>query len=171
MRTLATAFVLLLSTGAPLAAEPVELVVVDKSDRELRLMSVDATVGTTVGDAAVLMRFPVAFGGDPVGHKQREGDGRTPEGRYTLDWRNPNSAFHRSIHVSYPNEADRAAAARRGEDPGGMIMLHGQRNGLGWLSRLTQRFDWTEGCIALRNDDMDHVWDNVPNGTPIVIQP
>ena len=159
---LAAALAIALSTGAAYAA-PVDLVVVDKSDRELRLMGDEG--GT------VLMRFPVALGGDPVGHKTREGDGRTPEGRYTLDWRNPDSAFHRSIHVSYPNEADRAAAAERGEDPGGMIMLHGQRNGLGWLGWLTQRFDWTEGCIALANDDMDVVWDNVPNGTPIVIQP
>lgn len=150
-----------------LACCTVDHVLVDKSERVLRLMAVDPDAA---GETTVLMEFPVAFGGDPVGHKRREGDGRTPEGRYTLDWRNPDSAFHRSIHVSYPNDADRAAAAARGEDPGGMIMLHGQRNGFGWLEWLTQRFDWTEGCIALRNDHMDVVWDNVPNGTPILIQ-
>ena len=151
-----------------LACCTVDHVLVDKSDRVLRLMSRDAGA---LGETTVFMEFPVAFGGDPIGHKRREGDGRTPEGRYTLDWRNPDSAFHRSIHVSYPNEADRAAAAKRGEDPGGMIMVHGQRNGLGWLGWLTQRFDWTEGCIALRDDHMDLVWSNVPNGTPVVIRP
>ena len=161
--------IVLLACSIDLAAAccGVDLVVVDKSDRELRLMS----SGGDAGEKTVLMRFPVAFGGDPVGHKRREGDGRTPEGRYSLDWRNEDSAFYRSIYVSYPNEADRAAAAERGEDPGGMIMLHGQRNGFGWLAWLTQRFDWTEGCIALTNDDMDAVWRNVPNGTPILIQP
>ena len=147
----------------PPIGEPVGLVLVDKSDRELRLLSLDET--------RILARFPAAFGDDPIGHKEREGDERTPEGRYTLDWRNPRSGYHLSIHVSYPNAADVAAAEARGESPGGMIMIHGQPNGFGWLAPILQMRDWTDGCIALSNAHMDVVWEHVPNGTPIIIRP
>ena len=165
--SVATTGALTLAATAPGATppidEPVGLVLIDKSDRELRLLARD--------EARVLARFPAAFGDDRVGHKQREGDERTPEGRYTLDWRNPNSGYHLSIHVSYPNAADVAAAEVRGESPGGMIMVHGQPNGFGWLAPLLQLDDWTDGCIALANAHMDVVWEHVPNGTPILIRP
>jgi len=143
-------------------AEPtVDLVRVDKSDRRLELLA----------DGIVLRAYPIALGGSPVGHKSRVGDERTPEGRYLLDWRNPGSAYHRSIHISYPNAVDQAAAASRGVDPGGMIMIHGQPNGFGWWSWILQLVDWTDGCIALADADMDEVWGMVQNGTPIEISP
>lgn len=115
--------------------------------------------------------YPIALGGDPIGHKQEEGDQRTPEGNYVLDWRNPKSAFHLSLHVSYPNANDQARAEVRGVSPGGMIMVHGQRNGFGWLGGLTQRWDWTDGCIAVSNVAMEEIWRAVPVGTPIRIEP
>ena len=137
-------------------------VVVDKSERALWLMDGDA----------VLARYPVSLGADgDGGHKQREGDERTPEGRYALDWRNAESAYHRSIRVSYPDDADAARARIQGDDPGGMIMIHGARNGLGWLGRLHRALDWTDGCIAVTNAEMDQIWATVPDGTPIDIRP
>lgn len=146
---------------AEAAAERVDLVRVDKAGRRMELVS----------DGRVVRTYSIALGGDPIGHKQREGDGRTPEGRYVLDWRNGGSAFHKSIHVSYPNAADKASAARRGVDPGGMIMIHGQPNGFGWAAWMIQWFDWTDGCIAVTDDEMDEIWDMVGNGTPIEIRP
>lgn len=118
-----------------------------------------------------LRSYPVSLGGDPVGHKRREGDERTPEGRYVLDYRNPASAAHRSIHVSYPDWADVARARAEGVPPGGMIMVHGITNGLGWLGRLHRLWDWTDGCIAVTNAEMDEIWNAVPDGTPIEIRP
>ena len=115
--------------------------------------------------------FKVAFGANPEGHKEQQGDERTPEGRYTLGYKNANSAYYKSIHISYPNDRDRENARKRGVDPGGHIMVHGQRNGYGALSTFVQLFNWTNGCIALSNRDMDVVWDAVNPGTPIEIRP
>jgi murein L,D-transpeptidase YafK len=140
----------------------VTLVVLSKAERSLRL--VDAR-------GNVVARYDVALGSDPVGHKQREGDGRTPEGRYVLDWRNPASAYHLSLHVSYPDAADREAADARGDAPGGMIMIHGIRNGLGWIGAAHRLMDWTDGCIAVTNEEIREIWGLVPNGTPIEIRP
>ncbi len=140
----------------PASGFTADKVVVDKSDRRLDL----------VADGKVVASFPVALGGNPVGHKQREGDRRTPEGSYILDWRNPNSRFHLSLHVSYPNDADRARALAAGVSPGGDIMVHG--HGLGFPGLLP--YDWTDGCIAVANADMDVIWAAVPDGTTIEIQ-
>ena len=140
---------------------PVDRVRVVKSTRTLYLMHGDT----------VVRRFKVALGGTPVGRKQREGDQRTPEGRYVLDFRKADSGFYRALHVSYPDPQDRARAQAQGVEPGGAIMIHGQRNGLGWLGGLTQRFDWTDGCIALSNADMAQVWQLVQVPTPIDIEP
>lgn len=139
----------------------VDLVRVDKSERKLELLSGEVVVRS----------YGIALGASPVGHKLQEGDERTPEGRYVLDWRNPNSAFTKSIHVSYPNAIDRAAAKRAGVDPGGMIMIHGQSKGFGWWSWLMQLYDWTNGCIAVTDEDMAEIWQMVENGTPIEINP
>lgn len=119
----------------------------------------------------VLATFPVAFGANPLGHKQQEGDERTPEGSYRLDFKKADSGYFRAIHISYPNATDQADARRRGVSPGGFVMIHGQRNGFGWASFITQRFNWTNGCIALRNEDMAIVWEAVEPGTPIEIRP
>lgn len=117
----------------------------------------------------VVASYAISLGGSPEGHKSQEGDQKTPEGRYILDYKNENSSFYRSMHISYPNAEDIQQAERRGVSPGGMIMVHGQRNGAGWLSGLMQRFDWTDGCIAITNDEMDEFMGLVEPGTPIEI--
>ncbi len=157
-------FALALLAAMPASAgehSRIDLVIVEKATRTMMLMSGEEVVRS----------YDIALGDSPVGHKQREGDERTPEGRYVLDWRNPNSSFHLSIHISYPNEADRAAAAAAGYSPGGDIMIHGQPNGFGWWSWLLQRVDWTDGCIAVTDAEMDEIWNMVENGTPIEIRP
>jgi murein L,D-transpeptidase YafK len=138
-----------------------DLVVVEKSRHLLILFDHGKAFAT----------FHVAFGANPHGHKQEEGDNRTPEGRYMLDLRKENDRYHHAIHISYPNAADRANAKTHGVSPGGDVMVHGQRNGFGWAAFVTQHFDWTHGCIAMSNDDLDKVWDAVPINTPIEIRP
>ena len=115
--------------------------------------------------------FPVTFGSNPKGHKQMRGDGRTPEGSYVLDYKNPNSKFYKSIHISYPDQHDRDHARRNGMDPGGDIMIHGQPNGYGWAAPVLQLFSWTDGCVALSDSNMDVIWESVDPGTPIEIRP
>ena len=143
------------------AQAPIDLVRVIKSERTLML----------IAEGRVIHEFKVALGGNPKGHKQQEGDKRTPEGRYTLDYKKADSAFYKAIHISYPNSGDVASAKKRGVSPGGLIMIHGQQNGVGWFGFLSQRFDWTDGCIALKNDEMDVVWNLVKEGTQIEILP
>ncbi|MCR9214374.1 MAG: L,D-transpeptidase family protein [Proteobacteria bacterium] len=145
---------------ARLALAEADLVLVDKSDRQLYIME----------KGKILRQFSIALGGNPKGHKLQEGDQKTPEGVYVLDYINENSAYHRSMHISYPTDQDRFAAKIRGVEPGGMIMIHGQKNGAGIFSALTQLFDWTEGCIALTNDEMDEFLALVPVGTTIHIR-
>jgi murein L,D-transpeptidase YafK len=115
--------------------------------------------------------YRISLGAKPQGHKQQQGDKRTPEGRYTLDYRNPNSAYYKSIHISYPNSKDRAAAREKGWNPGGDIMIHGQPNGYGWMGIVSQFYDWTDGCIAVSNSEMEEIWTTVKVGTPIEIRP
>lgn len=156
---LAVALFFVLAAGVAQAG--VDLVRVFKAERRMEL----------VDDGKAIRGYAIALGANPVGHKQREGDERTPEGRYVLDWRNSGSAFHKSIHISYPDAADRAAAAARGESPGGDIMIHGQANGWGWWGFLLQTVDWTNGCIAVTDAEIDEIWALVPDGTPIEIKP
>ena len=140
----------------------VDFVLVSKRERKLYLYEGDKVVKS----------YPVSLGKQPDGQKIREGDSRTPEGLYTLDWRNPNSKFFRSIHVSYPNVSQKRNAKEAGVDPGGAIMIHGQPND--WAERIQLTFahkDWTEGCIAVENQDMLEIWDLVRDGTPIKINP
>jgi murein L,D-transpeptidase YafK len=138
-----------------------DYVVVDKSDRKLILYKA----------GRVLREFDVALGQMPNGPKQREGDFRTPEGRYFLDDRNVNSDFFLSIHVSYPNEADRARARELGVDPGGQIMIHGLPNDPKYDLSHYQHTDWTDGCIAVSNSDMVDIWLMTRESTPIEIRP
>lgn len=110
----------------------------------------------------------IQLGDEPVGPKRFQGDERTPEGRYVIDWGNPASAYHLSLHISYPNAADRAYAAAQGRSAGGMIMIHGQPDD--WpASRVPG--DWTDGCIAVSNDEIEALWQAVADGTPIQIEP
>lgn len=160
-KTLFTILLLVLQTAAGETKEIADAVLVVKSEKRLYLMQ----------DGAQLASFPVTFGGQPTGHKKQRGDQRTPEGHYMLDYKNPNSKFYKSIHISYPNRQDRINAVQRGVDPGGDIMIHGQLNGWEWASPLVQFFSWTDGCIALSNRNMDRVWKAINPGTPIEIRP
>ncbi len=137
----------------------IDKVFVDKSERRLQLLSGDT----------VIKSYHIALGGNPIGHKQQKGDNRTPVGSYLLDYKNENSIAHRSIHVSYPNAADKARAQSLGVDAGGDIMIHGQMNCFGHLAWLNQKRDWTEGCIAVTNEEMDEIMAAVNVGTPIEI--
>lgn len=150
---------LLILLATPVLAD-VDRVWVVKSDSRMYLLDGDD----------VVREFQIALGGDPQGHKVQEGDQRTPEGRYTLDYKKEDSSAYRAMHVSYPNEADTANADSLGVSPGGFIMVHGQLNWLGWLAPITQRFNWTNGCIALTNKEMDVFMDMVAVGTPIDIE-
>lgn len=143
---------------------PITEVKVYKSDRIVKLMHHNQDIRT----------YPMRLGFDPIGHKVKEGDGKTPEGRYILDWRNPNSAFYKSLHVSYPNQQDKSKANQLGVSPGGDIMIHGsatrsQVEKLPSLMTYLPRNDWTWGCIAVRNIDMDEIWKLVDDGTVISI--
>jgi murein L,D-transpeptidase YafK len=135
--------------------------VVDKGERVLLLMR----------DSSVLKRYYVSLGGNPEGHKQQEGDERTPEGEYIIDRRKEDSSFYRALHISYPDSEDAAGARERGVSPGGDIMIHGIRNGLGWVGKLQRSLNWTNGCVAVTNWEMDELWRAVPEGTPIEIRP
>ena len=155
------ALLFILQTTNVMGAQIADAVLVIKSEKRLYLMR----------EGEPFASFRVSFGSNPRGHKQEQGDGRTPEGRYILDYKNPGSAYYKSIHISYPNAKDRKEALKRGVEPGGDIMIHGQKNGYGRLSFLVQRFNWTNGCIALSDRDMDTVWNAVKPGTPIEIKP
>lgn len=137
-----------------------DTVKVDKSERELYLCR----------RGQVFRRYTVFLGDNPVGHKQCEGDERTPEGLYTLDWRMAKgSCCYKSIHVSYPNKKDRAAAKKNGCNPGGNIMIHGILNGWTLAGNINTGYDWTNGCIGMKNEDIEMVWKYVKDGTPIFI--
>ena len=150
-------------TEPPLAPEPerADLILIEKGARRLTLLR----------QGKVLATYPVSLGFTPAGRKEREGDGRTPEGRYHVEWKNPNSVAHLSLKVSYPDAADEASARARGEEPGGDIMIHGIMNGYGWLGPLHRLADWTQGCVAVSNAEMEAIYARVDVDTPIEIRP
>lgn len=164
MRTFLLAIFVVLSIaplGSAIAVESATRVVVDKSDRLLMLYRGGDLLGS----------YRIALGGEPVGAKRLEGDERTPEGAYVLDRKQDSDRYYKSIHISYPNRHDQYVAEQNGGVPGGDVMIHGQPTRWAALAWLTQRFDWTDGCIALSNKDMDQVWASVREGTPIEITP
>ena len=136
-------------------------IVIDKSDRRLSLYRRNRLLKT----------YDIALGPNPNGHKEREGDGRTPEGSYVIDSRNRNSAFHRSLHISYPNDQDRRRARRLGVSPGGDIMIHGLPNGMDAIGKAHLLRDWTQGCIAVTNAEIEEIWRVVRDGTRVEIRP
>ncbi len=142
-------------TGQPLVAD---YLLIDKSDRLLIAYQKGRPIRAYRG---------LQFGDAPTGHKRFEGDERTPEGLYIIDTRNPRSSFHLSLRVSYPNRQDRAFAQQYGRSPGGDIFIHGQPTGR--AGRM--RGDWTDGCVALTNAEIEELWQIVPDGTPIEIRP
>lgn len=136
-------------------------IIVEKSNRELLLLKKNQ----------VIKKYKISLGRNPNGHKEKQGDFKTPEGTYIIDYRNPNSSYHLSLHISYPNEKDKKFALAQGVSPGGDIMIHGIRNRLGLIGRLHRLFDWTQGCIAVTNPEIKEIWNSVPKGTKITIKP
>jgi murein L,D-transpeptidase YafK len=119
----------------------------------------------------VLKTYKIALGGEPIGAKTKQGDHRTPEGMYVIDSRNLHSQFHRSLHISYPNPADKERARRLGVPTGGDIYIHGLPNGYGFIGAAHRARDWTDGCIAVTNAEIEEIWRLVENGTPVEIRP
>ncbi|WP_199766669.1 L,D-transpeptidase family protein [Paracoccus denitrificans] len=144
-----------------LPEQQADRIVVSKGDKTMYLLRGDR----------ILKTYRIAMGSNwNQGHKQREGDERTPEGTYRIDWRNPRSIAHLSLHVSYPDAEDSERARQAGYSPGGNIMIHGLPNGWGAMGRLHRLLDWTDGCIAVTNDEMREIWSLTPNGTSITIK-
>jgi murein L,D-transpeptidase YafK len=169
MRILVSLLPLLLASCSPAPyaraqqateGEQADFLLVDKSDRTLWVYRGTEVIRTYLG---------LQLGDAPLGHKRFEGDERTPEGRYTIDYGNPNSSYYLSLHIDYPNAADSELARRQGRSPGGLIFIHGQPNGVPDGARIPG--DWTDGCIALSNAEIAELWSLVPDGTPIEIRP
>jgi murein L,D-transpeptidase YafK len=136
-------------------------VVVLKKERTLELLE----------QGKVIKTYKVALGGDPVGPKTRQGDHKTPEGVYILDFRNAHSQFYKSIHISYPSEHDRVLARQKGVSPGGDVFVHGLPNGYGAIGAAHRLKDWTDGCIAVTDEEINEIWKAVADGTQIEIKP
>jgi murein L,D-transpeptidase YafK len=157
---------LLLASGAEEAAE---LDSTDKADR-IRILKSERQL-QLLHDGRVLKTYPIALGAHPVGAKRRRGDGRTPEGYYILDGRNAKSLYHRSLHLSYPNDIDRARARAEGVDPGGGIVIHGMPNHYGRFDPARFFRDWTDGCVAVGSLAIEEIWSRVDDGTIVEIRP
>jgi murein L,D-transpeptidase YafK len=142
---------------------------IDHADKILILKS--AHTITLLNGGRILRSYKVALGRTPVGPKTRKGDHKTPEGFYTIDSKKEHSRFHRALHISYPNAEDRTRAQAGGYDPGGDVEIHGIENGLGWIGSLQRTIDWTDGCVALTDEEMDGIWNSVDVGTPVEIRP
>lgn len=155
-----------LGSGVPSEPAPVnqqaDQIVVHKAERLLLLLR----------KGEVLARYPIVMGkAAAMGPKSRDGDKKTPEGNYIIDWRNSHSRFSLSLHISYPDSQDRQRAEAAGNKTGGNVMIHGSPNGWQWLEPLFRRLDWTDGCIAVTNTALRDIWSRVPVGTPIRIEP
>lgn len=153
--------VLLLAVAIAAPLPHADRVIVHKKEHTMELMHAGSVIKT----------YKVALGRNPVGPKQREGDFRTPEGTYIIDSRNAKSSCHRSLHISYPNAADRERARKLGVSPGGNVSIHGIVNGYGYLGAAHRQHDWTYGCIAVTDEEIEEIWRLVDNGTPIEIRP
>jgi murein L,D-transpeptidase YafK len=140
---------------------PPDKVLIEKKERRLTLLS----------KGEVIKTYNIALGGNPVGPKERLGDKKTPEGTYIIDSRNRNSDYHLSLHISYPNEKDKIRAKELGVSPGGDIMIHGIKNSLSWVGASHTEIDWTKGCIAVTDEEMEEIYKLVPNGTIVEIRP
>ena len=149
--------------GGTAAAAPVQAdrILILKSARQLTLLR----------NGKPLRTYRVSLGSTPIGAKERQGDGRTPEGLYRIDSRNADSRFRRALHVSYPNATDRLRARRLHAAPGGEIMIHGWPNRWRALGFALDHVDWTAGCIAVSDPEIEEIWKLVPNGTVVEIRP
>jgi L,D-peptidoglycan transpeptidase YkuD (ErfK/YbiS/YcfS/YnhG family) len=144
-----------------LRTEPADKVLIEKKERRLTLLS----------KGEVIKSYKIALGGNPVGPKERQGDNKTPEGTYIIDSRNRDSGYHLSLHISYPNEKDNMRAKELGVSPGGDIMIHGIKNGFSWVGASQAEVDWTKGCIAVTDQEMEEIYKLVANGTIVEIRP
>lgn len=142
-------------------ATKVDRIVVEKSKRTLTLMA----------GPKILKTYKVALGGQPVGAKDRQGDHKTPEGIYSVDAKNPNSQFYKALHISYPNQTDRARARELGVSSGGDVEIHGLGSKWGWIGAKHRLTDWTDGCVALTNQEIDEIYPLVAVGTIVEIKP
>jgi len=147
--------------SAQKATENADSVLILKKDHLLELLK----------GGKVIRTYRVALGRGGLAAKEREGDELTPEGNYIIDSRNAASHYHKALHISYPNVEDRQRAAKLGVSPGGAIMIHGLPNGLGWMGPAHRAYDWTLGCVAVTDAEIDEIWDMVPDGTPVEIRP
>lgn len=153
--------VLALALGAPAAAEKADRILILKAERKLTLYR----------QGRPLKTYLVALGGSPEGDKHCQGDQRTPEGTYRIDLKNRASRYHLSLRISYPDASDRAEARRRGCSPGGDIFIHGLGKGFAYLGRLHRTTDWTLGCVAVTNEEIEEIWGAVEVGTKVEIRP
>lgn len=142
-------------------ATTIDRIVIEKSARKLSVF----------GNGKRLKTYRVALGHNPMGAKQEEGDNKTPEGVYRIDGRNPQSNFHLALHVSYPSDDDKRRAAEQGVAAGFDIMIHGIQNGRGWIGAFHRLSDWTAGCLALTDEEIEELWRVTPDGTPVEIRP
>jgi murein L,D-transpeptidase YafK len=151
----------LLASTAVYAQAKIDRIIIEKKARTMEL----------VRAGQVLKTYKIALGGEPVGAKTMQGDHRTPEGDYVINSRNAHSQFHRSLHISYPNAADRERARKLGVAPGGDIYIHGLPNGYGFIGAAHRARDWTDGCIAVTDQEIEEIWKLVENGTAVEIRP
>lgn len=146
---------------APPSKPQADLVVVHKAARRMELYQ----------RGVLLKSYSVSLGSHPIGAKWREGDGKTPEGEYIIDYRKADSAFHRALHISYPEPKDVAVARAHGVGPGEMVMIHGTKNGVTPAGLRLLPHDWTDGCVAVTDREIDEIWQLVPDGTKIILEP
>lgn len=139
----------------------IDKIIIQKKDRRLMLAS----------KGEILKTYKIALGGNPSGPKERQGDNKTPEGTYIIDSRNMDSRYHLSLHISYPSENDKKRAKELGVSPGGNIMIHGIKNGCSWVGDAHTQVDWTNGCIAVTDEEIEEIAKVVPNGTTVEIRP
>ncbi|MDD2897714.1 MAG: L,D-transpeptidase family protein [Desulfuromonadaceae bacterium] len=148
-------------SAAVIPKGPADRILIEKKERRLTLLT----------KGKLLKTYQIALGGNPDGAKERQGDNKTPEGTYRIDSKNKNSRFHLSLHISYPNERDKKRAKERGVSPGGDIMIHGIKNGFSWVGDLHTEVDWTKGCIAVTDEEIEEIDRLVPIGTIVDIRP
>jgi murein L,D-transpeptidase YafK len=154
-------FILGLCCSAVAAPTQADKIIILKSARSMTLLS----------GGKVLKIYKVALGAVPVGPKRLEGDHKTPEGDYVIDAKNPHSQFHLSLHISYPSTADQQRARSQGLRPGGAIMIHGLARPFAYLGPLHRQTDWTDGCVAVTNAEIEEIWKLIPVGTRVEIRP
>ncbi len=160
MKYILLAIVIFFCPFSAYAESKIDSVLVRKSERKMFLLE----------KGNIVREYKISLGAAPKGHKEKEGDERTPEGQYVLDYKKKDSSFYKAIHISYPNAKDIESAKKNKVNPGGQIMIHGQKNGYGNFSWLTQKFDWTDGCIAVTNKEMEEIWNLVKVNTLIIIE-